>query len=153
MDGSYKSEYSAQNLKNRDIYTYVVGIRSSEVGVYYSKLQPEQQREKWIIGLFKKGAELNINEVNRKNFIPLFVESVAIKHINVKSDGSLTFNKGAAAEDEEGFNEKEINNWIASSRGKFLSYDSFLKQLSRGGGGLSITDNYADYDWYSSKTR
>ena len=146
MDGSYKSEYSAQNLKNRDIYTYVVGIRSSEVGVYYSKLQPEQQREKWIIGLFKKGAELNINEVNRKNFIPLFVESVAIKHRNVKSDGSLTFNKGAAAEDEEGFNEEEINNWIASSRGKFLSYDSFLKQLSRGGGGLSITDNYADYE-------
>ena len=167
MDGHYKAVYSASKAKKRRIFTYVVGVPTKDIATYYSgHLQPEQQRDKLVIGLFKEGGELNLNAVNRSGFVPLFVESVAIKDrkvkktkhtqvesVSIKEDpgpgdetDDRTDEEMADAADEDGFSETEINSWLATTEKgtKYMTYGTFLEKLRKGG--AVITDSYADYN-------
>lgn len=163
MDGHYKAVYSASKAKKRRIFTYVVGVPTKDIATYYSgHLQPEQQRDKLVIGLFKEGGELNLNAVNRSGFVPLFVESVAIKTRKVKktevqqakvkdssgnerNDTSIQ-ETPADDNDQDGFSEAEINSWLATTEKgtKYMTYGAFLEKLRKGG--AVITDSYADYN-------
>ena len=163
MDGHYKAVYSASKAKKRRIFTYVVGVPTQDIATYYSgHLQPEQQRDNLVIGLFKEGGELNLNAVNRSGFVPLFVESVAIKTRKVKKtevqpakvkdssgkekDDTSIQEKPADNNDKDGFSETEINSWLATTEKgtKYMTYSTFLEKLRKGG--AVITDSYADYN-------
>lgn len=85
VDGQYYANFSS----TRDGWTilhYVVGIPTNRLEQYY-EMTPEQQAETLVIGYIDKGAQFNSNIASitkRSDFVPLFVESVAIKDKKIK---------------------------------------------------------------------
>lgn len=88
MDGIYKAVQTGKG--DWSVFHYVVGIPTNQLSTYYS-VAPDQQRKMLVVGYLHPGTTFNskIPEVaERKGFIPLFVESVAIKSKKLK-DGDV----------------------------------------------------------------
>jgi len=85
MDGIYKADFSSSKNKDWKVYHYVVGIPTGADGrgidAYYAESDPQKQQKLLAIGYFAEGTVFRDYEKvqNRKDFVPLFVESVAIK--------------------------------------------------------------------------
>lgn len=88
MDGIYRAVQSGKG--DWSVFHYVVGIPTDKLDTYY-KVAPDVQRQMLVVGYLHPGTTFNakIPEVaDRAGFIPLFVESVAIKSKKLK-DGSV----------------------------------------------------------------
>lgn len=127
-DGIYRASYSSQKGEDRKYFSYVVGIPTDKVPAYYEKMQPTEQRKQWVVGAVVPGTTLNLNLLkDRKNFVPLFVESVAVKPKKVNNDGSKVETKKDADDllTEEALPKKD--------KGADLTYDALIATLAKGG--------------------
>lgn len=94
MDRIYRAKFTSSKNKDWSVYHYVVGVATGKDGqgldTYYTKSDPQKQRELLVIGYFAKGNTFRDYEKvqNRKDFVPLFVESVAIKSKKVDAKKS-----------------------------------------------------------------
>lgn len=90
MDRIYRAEFTSSKNKDWTVYHYVVGVPTNELDVYYKESDPQKQKERLVIGYFARGTIFKDYEKvqNRQNFVPLFVESVAIKSKKVDAKKS-----------------------------------------------------------------
>ena len=126
-DGIYRASYSSQKGEDRKYFSYVVGIPTDKLDPYYNKMQPTEQRKQWVVGAVVPGTTLNLNLLkDRKNFVPLFVESVAVKPKKVNNDGSKVETKKDAA---------SVLTEASTEKGKNvkLTYDALIATLADGG--------------------
>lgn len=94
MDRIYRANFTSSKNKDWDVYHYVVGIplgiNGDGVRDYYEETDPQKQEKKLVVGYFAKGDTFRDYELvqKRDGFVPLFVESVAIKSKKVDSKKS-----------------------------------------------------------------
>lgn len=124
--GVYTASYSSQKGEDRKYFSYVVGIPTNKLVAYY-KMQPTEQRKQWVVGAVVPGTTLNLNLLkDRKNFVPLFVESVAVKPKKVNNDGSkVETKKNAESVLTDASTKKDEN--------AKLTYDVLIATLADGG--------------------
>lgn len=134
--GVYTASYSSQKGEDRKFFSYVVGIPTDKLVAYY-QMQPTEQRKQWVVGAVVPGTTLNLNLLkDRKNFVPLFVESVAVKPKKVKNDGSkVKTNKDVASVLTEASTKKDEQ--------KKLTYDALIATLADGGAFYDTRDDIA----------
>lgn len=124
--GVYTASYSSQKGEDRKYFSYVVGIPTNKLVAYY-KMQPTEQRKQWVVGAVVPGTTLNLNLLkDRKNFVPLFVESVAVKPKKVNNDGSKVETKKDAESVLTDASTKKDEN-------AKLTYDALIATLADGG--------------------
>ena len=122
--GVYTASYSSQKGEDRKYFSYVVGIPTNKLVAYY-KMQPTEQRKQWVVGAVVPGTTLNLNLLkDRKNFVPLFVESVAVKPKKVNNDGSKV-ETDAVSVLTDASTKKDEN--------AKLTYDALIATLADGG--------------------
>ena len=93
VNGVYTADFSS----TKDGWTvmhYVVGVRTADLARYYD-LPAEQQPDMLVVGYIGNGPTFNSNTSaikERKDFVPLFIESVAIKgsKMSTKKSSSAT---------------------------------------------------------------
>lgn len=81
VDGIYHANFTSTK-DGWTILHYVVGVPTDQLAAYYD-LPPADQAKKLVVGYIDEGAEFNANITavsQRNNFVPLFIESVAIKN-------------------------------------------------------------------------
>ena len=79
-DGIYTANFSSTK-DGWKVLHYVVGIPTDKLNEYYN-LPPDEQKSKLVVGYIGNGPKFNSNITavsDRANFVPLFIESVAIK--------------------------------------------------------------------------
>lgn len=124
--GVYTASYSSQKGEDRKYFSYVVGIPTNKLVAYY-KMQPTEQRKQWVVGAVVPGTTLNLNLLkDRANFVPLFVESVAVKPKKVNNDGSKVETKKDAESVLTDASTKKDQN-------AKLTYDALIATLADGG--------------------
>ena len=85
-DGVYYADF-ASTKSGWSVYHYVVGVPTAQLNAYYN-LPPDEQEAALVVGYIGKGPEFNSNITaitQRNNFVPMFVESVAIKNKKIKT--------------------------------------------------------------------
>ena len=135
-DGIYRASYSSQKGEDRKYFSYVVGIPTDKVPAYYEKMQPTEQRKQWVVGAVVPGTTLNLNLLkDRKNFVPLFVESVAVKPKKVSNDGSKV-ETDAVSVLTDASTKKDEN--------AELTYDALIGKLAKGGVFYDTREDFAE---------
>lgn len=133
--GVYTASYSSQKGEDRKYFSYVVGIPTNKLVAYY-KMQPTEQRKQWVVGAVVPGTTLNLNLLkDRANFVPLFVESVAVKPKKVNNDGSKV--------------ETDAVSVLTDARTKKdenakLTYDALIGKLAKGGVFYDTREDFAE---------
>ena len=88
-DGLYTADFaSTKNDGKWTVFHYVVGIPTDMLSKYY-KMTPTKQAQELVVGYIDRGTTFNSNisaMTKRKDFVPLFVESVAIKNKKIRKD-------------------------------------------------------------------
>ena len=143
--GVYTASYSSQKGEDRKYFSYVVGIPTNKLVAYY-KMQPTEQRKQWVVGAVVPGTTLNLNLLkDRANFVPLFVESVAVKPKKVNNDGSKVETKKSAESVLTDASTKKDKN-------AKLTYDALIATLADGGVFYDTRDDFAaDSDTTATK--
>ena len=135
--GVYTASYSSQKGEDRKYFSYVVGIPTNKLVDYY-QLQPTEQRKQWVVGAVVPGTTLNLNLLkDRKSFVPLFVESVAVKPKKVNNDGSKVETKKDAESVLTDASTKKDEN-------AKLTYDALIATLADGGVFYDTRDDFAE---------
>lgn len=133
--GVYTASYSSQKGEDRKYFSYVVGIPTNKLVAYY-KMQPTEQRKQWVVGAVVPGTTLNLNLLkDRKNFVPLFVESVAVKPKKVNNDGSKV-ETDAVSVLTDASTKKDEN--------AKLTYDALIGKLAKGGVFYDTREDFAE---------
>ncbi len=89
--GVYNANFSSTK-GGWTVLHYVVGIPTASLTKYYQST-PDMQKKMLVVGYIGSGPEFNSNITavsERKNFVPMFIESVAIKNKKVDSKKSPT---------------------------------------------------------------
>ncbi len=88
-DGLYTADFaSTKNDGKWTVFHYVVGIPTNRLSAYY-QMTPTKQAQELVVGYIDKGTTFNSNisaMTKRKDFVPLFVESVAIKNKKIRKN-------------------------------------------------------------------
>lgn len=88
-DGIYTADFdSTKDAGKWTVFHYVVGIPTDMLSKYY-KMTPTKQAQELVVGYIDRGTTFNSNisaMTKRKDFVPLFVESVAIKNKKIRKD-------------------------------------------------------------------
>lgn len=88
-DGIYTADFdSTKDAGKWTVFHYVVGIPTDQLSAYY-KMTPTKQAQELVVGYIDRGTTFNSNipaMTKRKDFVPLFVESVAIKNKKIRKD-------------------------------------------------------------------
>ena len=88
-DGIYTADFdSTKDAGKWTVFHYVVGIPTNRLSAYY-QMTPTKQAQELVVGYIDKGTTFNSNisaMKDRQNFVPLFVESVAIKNKKIRKD-------------------------------------------------------------------
>ena len=88
-DGLYTADFaSTKNDGKWTVFHYVVGIPTDQLSAYY-KMTPTKQAQELVVGYIDRGTTFNSNipaMTKRKDFVPLFVESVAIKNKKIRKN-------------------------------------------------------------------
>lgn len=130
-EGIYTADFSTAKGKESKwrVFHYVVGIPADQLDTYYRETL-KKRREMLVVGYFDEGAEFDrsADEAKlRKNFVPLFIESVAIK-------GKKVDNKKVDNEKKEKTPKKYVYNgyWGAATKKEFTfsedSYEAAIKK-------------------------
>lgn len=88
-DGIYTADFdSTKDAGKWTVFHYVVGIPTNRLSAYY-QMTPTKQAQELVVGYIDRGTTFNSNipaMTKRKDFVPLFVESVAIKNKKIRKD-------------------------------------------------------------------
>lgn len=135
-DGIYTADFdSTKDAGKWTVFHYVVGIPTNRLSAYY-QMTPTKQAQELVVGYIDKGTTFNSNisaMKDRKNFVPLFVESVAIKNKKIRKNGEVsTINHNADDESAYTFTADELSLMEIQENGG-IKYTEFLNNLRKGG--------------------
>lgn len=135
-DGLYTADFaSTKNDGKWTVFHYVVGIPTNRLSAYY-QMTPTKQAQELVVGYIDKGTTFNSNisaMKDRKNFVPLFVESVAIKNKKIRKNGEVsTIDHNADDESGYTFTADELSLMEIQENGG-IKYTEFLNNLRKGG--------------------
>lgn len=135
-DGIYTADFdSTKDAGKWTVFHYVVGIPTDMLSKYY-KMTPTKQAQELVVGYIDRGTTFNSNisaMKDRKNFVPLFVESVAIKNKKIRKNGEVsTINHNADDESAYTFTADELSLMEIQENGG-IKYTEFLNNLRKGG--------------------
>ena len=91
VNGEYVASFSSTK-GGWTVLHYVVGVRTSELQRYYDS-PADEQAKLLVVGYIGNGPTFNSNITavkNRKDFVPLFIESVAVKNKKIDTKKSPT---------------------------------------------------------------
>lgn len=135
-DGIYTADFdSTKDAGKWTVFHYVVGIPTNRLSAYY-QMTPTKQAQELVVGYIDKGTTFNSNisaMKDRKNFVPLFVESVAIKNKKIRKNGEVsTIDHNADDESGYTFTADELSLMEIQENGG-IKYTEFLNNLRKGG--------------------
>lgn len=135
-DGLYTADFaSTKNDGKWTVFHYVVGIPTNRLSAYY-QMTPTKQAQELVVGYIDKGTTFNSNisaMKDRQNFVPLFVESVAIKNKKIRKNGEVsTIDHNADDESGYTFTADELSLMEIQENGG-IKYTEFLNNLRKGG--------------------
>lgn len=135
-DGIYTADFdSTKDAGKWTVFHYVVGIPTNRLSAYY-QMTPTKQAQELVVGYIDKGTTFNSNisaMKDRKNFVPLFVESVAIKNKKIRKD-TPTPTKASSGTDTTGAaSGAEVAPEEVEALQTPIKYTKFLGVLRKGG--------------------
>ena len=135
-DGIYTADFdSTKDAGKWTVFHYVVGIPTNRLSAYY-QMTPTKQAQELVVGYIDKGTTFNSNisaMKDRQNFVPLFVESVAIKNKKIRKNGEVsTIDHNADDESGYTFTADELSLMEIQENGG-IKYTEFLNNLRKGG--------------------
>lgn len=135
-DGLYTADFaSTKNDGKWTVFHYVVGIPTNRLSAYY-QMTPTKQAQELVVGYIDKGTTFNSNipaMTKRKDFVPLFVESVAIKNKKIRKNGEVsTIDHNADDKSGYTFTADELSLMEIQENGG-IKYTEFLNNLRKGG--------------------
>lgn len=135
-DGIYTADFdSTKDAGKWTVFHYVVGIPTNRLSAYY-QMTPTKQAQELVVGYIDKGTTFNSNisaMKDRKNFVPLFVESVAIKNKKIRKD-TPTPTKASSGTDTTGAaSGAEVAPEEVEALQTPIKYTAFLGVLRKGG--------------------
>ena len=135
-DGLYTANFdSTKDAGKWTVFHYVVGIPTNRLSAYY-QMTPTKQAQELVVGYIDKGTTFNSNipaMTKRKDFVPLFVESVAIKNKKIRKNGEVsTIDHNADDESGYTFTADELSLMEIQENGG-IKYTEFLNNLRKGG--------------------
>ncbi|WP_428039502.1 hypothetical protein [Candidatus Avelusimicrobium fimicolum] len=135
-DGIYTADFdSTKDAGKWTVFHYVVGIPTNRLSAYY-QMTPTKQAQELVVGYIDRGTTFNSNipaMTKRKDFVPLFVESVAIKNKKIRKNGKVsTIDHNADDESAYTFTADELSLMEIQENGG-IKYTEFLNNLRKGG--------------------
>ena len=135
-DGIYTADFdSTKDAGKWTVFHYVVGIPTAKLSAYY-QMTPTKQAQELVVGYIDRGTTFNSNipaMTKRKDFVPLFVESVAIKNKKIRKNGEVsTIDHNADDESGYTFTADELSLMEIQENGG-IKYTEFLNNLRKGG--------------------
>lgn len=135
-DGIYTADFdSTKDAGKWTVFHYVVGIPTAKLSAYY-QMTPTKQAQELVVGYIDRGTTFNSNipaMTKRKDFVPLFVESVAIKNKKIRKNGEVsTIDHNADDESAYTFTADELSLMEIQENGG-IKYTEFLNNLRKGG--------------------
>lgn len=135
-DGIYTADFdSTKDAGKWTVFHYVVGIPTNRLSAYY-QMTPTKQAQELVVGYIDKGTTFNSNisaMTKRKDFVPLFVESVAIKNKKIRKNGEVsTIDHNADDKSAYTFTADELSLMEIQENGG-IKYTEFLNNLRKGG--------------------
>lgn len=135
-DGLYTADFaSTKDAGKWTVFHYVVGIPTAKLSAYY-QMTPTKQAQELVVGYIDRGTTFNSNipaMTKRKDFVPLFVESVAIKNKKIRKNGEVsTIDHNADDKSGYTFTADELSLMEIQENGG-IKYTEFLNNLRKGG--------------------
>lgn len=133
-DGIYTADFdSTKNDGKWTVFHYVVGIPTNRLSAYY-QMTPTKQAQELVVGYIDRGTTFNSNipaMTKRKDFVPLFVESVAIKNKKIRKNtpAPTKASSGTATADSGG----DVSPEEVAALETPIKYTKFLGVLRKGG--------------------
>lgn len=135
-DGLYTADFaSTKNDGKWTVFHYVVGIPTNRLSAYY-QMTPTKQAQELVVGYIDKGTTFNSNisaMKDRKNFVPLFVESVAIKNKKIRKDKPAPTKASAGTATADAASGTEVAPEEVEALQTPIKYTKFLGVLRKGG--------------------
>lgn len=147
-DGLYTADFaSTKNDGKWTVFHYVVGIPTAKLADYY-QMTPTKQAQELVVGYIDRGTTFNSNipaMTKRKDFVPLFVESVAIKNKKIRKDkpAPTKASSGTATADAASGTEVAPEEVEALGKQPMMKYTAFLGVLRKGGVMIDAGDTNA----------
>lgn len=147
-DGIYTADFaSTKNDGKWTVFHYVVGIPTNRLSAYY-QMTPTKQAQELVVGYIDRGTTFNSNisaMKDRKNFVPLFVESVAIKNKKIRKNTPAPTkpSSGTATADAASGTEVAPEEVEALGKQPMMKYTAFLGVLRKGGVMIDAGDTNA----------
>lgn len=135
-DGIYTADFdSTKDAGKWTVFHYVVGIPTDQLSAYY-KMTPTKQAQELVVGYIDKGTTFNSNisaMKDRKNFVPLFVESVAIKNKKIRKDKPAPTKASTGTATADAASGTEVAPEEVEALQTPIKYTKFLGVLRKGG--------------------
>lgn len=135
-DGLYTADFaSTKNDGKWTVFHYVVGIPTNRLSAYY-QMTPTKQAQELVVGYIDKGTTFNSNisaMKDRKNFVPLFVESVAIKNKKIRKDKPAPTKPSSGTDTTGAASGAEVAPEEVEALQTPIKYTKFLGVLRKGG--------------------
>ncbi|WP_428040289.1 hypothetical protein [Candidatus Avelusimicrobium fimicolum] len=135
-DGIYTADFdSTKDAGKWTVFHYVVGIPTNRLSAYY-QMTPTKQAQELVVGYIDKGTTFNSNisaMTKRKNFVPLFVESVAIKNKKIRKDKPAPTKASTGTATADAASGTEVAPEEVEALQTPIKYTKFLGVLRKGG--------------------
>ena len=135
-DGLYTANFdSTKDAGKWTVFHYVVGIPTNRLSAYY-QMTPTKQAQELVVGYIDKGTTFNSNisaMKDRKNFVPLFVESVAIKNKKIRKDKPAPTKASTGTATADAASGTEVAPEEVEALQTPIKYTKFLGVLRKGG--------------------
>ena len=135
-DGLYTADFaSTKNDGKWTVFHYVVGIPTNRLSAYY-QMTPTKQAQELVVGYIDRGTTFNSNisaMKDRKNFVPLFVESVAIKNKKIRKDKPAPTKASTGTATANAASGTEVAPEEVEALQTPIKYTKFLGVLRKGG--------------------
>ena len=135
-DGIYTADFdSTKDAGKWTVFHYVVGIPTNRLSAYY-QMTPTKQAQELVVGYIDKGTTFNSNisaMKDRKNFVPLFVESVAIKNKKIRKDKPAPTKPSSGTATADAASGTEVAPEEVEALQTPIKYTKFLGVLRKGG--------------------
>lgn len=135
-DGIYTADFdSTKDAGKWTVFHYVVGIPTDMLSKYY-KMTPTKQAQELVVGYIDRGTTFNSNisaMKDRQNFVPLFVESVAIKNKKIRKDKPAPTQASTGTATADAASGTEVAPEEVEALQTPIKYTKFLGVLRKGG--------------------
>lgn len=135
-DGLYTANFdSTKDAGKWTVFHYVVGIPTNRLSAYY-QMTPTKQAQELVVGYIDKGTTFNSNisaMKDRQNFVPLFVESVAIKNKKIRKDKPAPTKASSGMATADAASGTEVAPEEVEALQTPIKYTKFLGVLRKGG--------------------